>query len=256
VILPPTGLRPGSVLLSGFLLLSVGITFAQTVGIPGGIFTMGKNDGSADELPVHEVSLTPFSISRYEITEAAYDSCVQSGRCTAAHYNDSTCRAWNGKRFIQVKVPPSARNRDYPVVCVTWLQAREYCRSRGMELPTEAQWEYAARSGGTAVPGAMTAPSAVAGRKVSPEAVGSGTPNGWGLHDMLGNAWEWVNDYYDVDAYAFSEPGNPKGPDAGIYRVIRGGGWYSSRSSLSITDRNWYSPGYSEVSIGFRCVGK
>ncbi len=256
MILPLTGLRPGSSILYFILLLTVGITFAQTAAIPGGNFSMGKNDGPADEQPVHEVSLTPFSMHRFEVSEAAYDSCVQSGRCTPAHYDDSTCRAWNGKRFVKVKVPLSARNRAYPVVCVTWQQARHYCRTRGMELPTEAQWEYAARAEGTAVPGAQTVVSAIAGRKVHPETVGSGTPNGWGLHDMLGNAWEWINDYYDADAYAFSEPGSPRGPDAGIYRVIRGGGWYSSRRSLSVTDRHWYSPGYSEVSIGFRCVGR
>ena len=213
---------------------------------------MGSDNGDADEHPVHRVTLTPFTMTIYEITEAAYDSCVGAGRCSAAHYDDGTCRAWNGRMFISVKVPPQARSGGYPVVCITWQQARQYCRSRGMDLPTEAQWEYAARAGETATAGATQ--SAVAGQRESPAPVGSGTPNGWGLHDMLGNVWEWVGDYYDADAYAFSEQNDPKGPDAGIYRVIRGGGWYSTRDRLSVTDRQWYSSGSAEVSIGFRCA--
>ncbi|MBN1757645.1 MAG: SUMF1/EgtB/PvdO family nonheme iron enzyme, partial [Chitinispirillaceae bacterium] len=73
---------------------------------------------------------------------------------------------------------------------------------------------------------------------------------------MLGNVWEWVNDYYDPAAYEFSDENDPEGPDAGFYRVIRGGGWYSVRSRISVSDRQWFSPAYSEVSIGFRCVKK
>ena len=224
--------------------------------IPGGSFRMGSGNGGSDEQPVHLVTLSPYSLQTREVTEAAYDSCVRSGRCTPAHYDDSTCNAWNGRRFIRVRVPAAVRGERYPVVCVTWQQARAYCRANGMELPTEAQWEYAARAETSSRTGMQTVEGAVSERKEGPAASGSGTPNGWGLHDMLGNAWEWVNDYYDPAAYGFSAGNDPNGPDAGFYRVIRGGGWYSPRGSLSVTDRQWYSPGYSEVSIGFRCAGR
>ena len=226
---------------------------AQEKLLPGGSFLMGNEKGAADEQPVHNVALSPFSIHTREVTEAAYDSCVRSGGCTEAHYRDGICRAWNGKRFVPVRIPPSARSGDFPVVCVTWQQARQYCRAKGMDLPTEAQWEYAARAENTASGSAGVAGGAVFERK-TPMPVGSGTPNGWGLYDMLGNAWEWVNDFYDPEAYGYSPEADPRGPDAGFYRVIRGGGWYSTGGGQTVYDRQWYSPGYAEVSIGFRCV--
>lgn len=226
---------------------------ARAKPLPGGTFLMGNEQGDADEQPVHKVTLSPFSIHTREVTEAAYDSCVRSGRCTEAHYRDGTCRAWNGKTFVPVRIPASARNDDFPVVCVTWRQARQYCRAKGMELPTEAQWEYAARAESTAPERGLAAHGAVFG-KTAPMPVGSGSPNGWGLYDMLGNVWEWVSDFYDPAAYGYSSEENPGGPNAGFYRVIRGGGWYSTGNRQTVYDRQWYSPGYSEVSIGFRCV--
>jgi formylglycine-generating enzyme required for sulfatase activity len=223
---------------------------AQIREIPGGKFAMGSMDGDEDEAPARTVTLSPYSILAYEVTEAQYDSCVADGRCAPAHYNDGTCRAWNGSRFIKVIIPPSARGPDFPVVCVTWHQALQYCRVRGMTLPTEAQWEHAAR-GGTK----QGAPNrCVISRTAGPRKIGSCAPNGWGVYDMIGNAWEWVNDWYDPLAYGYESATNPAGPPAGLYRVIRGGGWYSTAARATVTNRQWFSPDFAEVSIGFRCA--
>jgi sulfatase modifying factor 1 len=247
---------PVNILLCVIMLMpfGYGLTSAQVQPVRGGTFLMGNEEGDDDVLPPHEVTLSPFTISSREVTESSYDSCVTAGRCTPAHYDDNTCKAWNGSRFITVKVPFSARNPDFPVVCVTWHQARQFCRSRRMELPTEAQWEYAARAG-TATNNPQQRRNGVTGRKNGPVSVASGQPNGWGLYDMLGNVWEWVADYYDPQWYRLSEKADPAGPKVGFYRVIRGGGWYSAASRVSVSGRQRYSPDFSEVSIGFRCVG-
>ena len=230
---------------------------AQMREIPGGEFAMGSSSGNGDEAPLHTVTLSPYSIRAYEVTEAEYDSCVIGGRCSPAHYRDSTCRAWNGKRFIKVVVPPSARSPDFPVVCVTWYQALQYCRVHGMSLPTEAQWEYAARAGTTSrYPWGETPESnrCVISRTDGPRKTGSCPPNGWGVYDMIGNAWEWVNDRYDPITYGYESAIDPAGPPVGLYRVIRGGGWYSGPAQATVTNRQWFSPEFAEVSIGFRCV--
>lgn len=248
-----------TVIIYGILFVATD-TDAQMVTIPGGTFTMGSTNGGSDEQPPRIVTLSPFSMSNREITERQYQECVTSGRCTPAHYDDSTCRAWNGTRFIRVNVPDAYRDSDFPVVCVTWQQARGYCRAYGTDLPTEAQWEYAARAGSTGpYPWGNRFPAAdqsVFARKTGPEKTGTRPPNHWGLYDMVGNVWEWVADNYDPGIYAEGPATDPKGPPAGFYRVIRGGGWYSTAGQLKLTNRQWYSTGYSEVSIGFRCAGK
>jgi formylglycine-generating enzyme required for sulfatase activity len=124
-----------------------------------------------------------------------------------------------------------------------------------MRLPTEAQWEYAALGGakgryswGDAPPDGNRCARNV------PRAVGGFAPNGYGLYDMTGNVWEWTADFYAVDAYENSADADPKGPDVGYYRVIRGGGWYSGPNELRVRNRHWFAPGSAEVSVGFRCV--
>lgn len=233
---------------------------AQVKTIAAGAFTMGSVGGSSDEQPLRTVAVEGFTISAHEVTEAEYEECVARGGCTPAHYDDSTCRVWNGTSFMKVIVPASARNPRNPVVCVTWQQARAFCRSHNMALPTEIQWEYAARAGSSGpTPWGGAAPSSrqcVAGRKDGPQPAGTCDANAWGLSDMLGNSWEWVHDWYDAQAYSYDAALFPQGPEAGIYRVIRGGGWYSTAADLAFSNRQWFSPDYSEVSIGFRCAGR
>jgi formylglycine-generating enzyme required for sulfatase activity len=240
------------------LILQITYAVAQYADCPQGSFSMGSDKGEADEQPVHKVQLSAFKISTREITDRQYDSCVQSGQCTPAHYDDGKCIQWTGSGFSPVKVPEQFRSPDYPVVCVSWQQALAYCRSKGMTLPTEAQWEYAASGGssssyswGEALPDSKNCTMSGAQH---PSAVGQYPANKWGLSDMTGNVWEWTSDYYTRDAYTASSQTDPKGPDAGLYRVIRGGGWYSDKNLLRTTNRQWFTPENAEVSIGFRCV--
>jgi formylglycine-generating enzyme required for sulfatase activity len=127
-----------------------------------------------------------------------------------------------------------------------------------MTLPSEAQWEYAAASGvkrtyswGEEVP---TVRNCTMEGSSHPLPVGSHASTNWGLFDMTGNVWEWTSDFYSRDAYTIPQTNDPKGPDAGLYRVIRGGGWYSNKSQLRVSNRHWFTPDLAEVSIGFRCV--
>jgi formylglycine-generating enzyme required for sulfatase activity len=240
---------------------AVGVSIACGAGmvsIPGGTYVMGGKGGDRDETPAHAVTLSPFKLDKHEVTFAEYDSCVKRGRCTPAHYDDGRCLISVRGGFKRVRVPAKYRSPGRPVICVTWRQARAYCRQVGKRLPTEAEWEYAARAGkdrayawGNALPDAKrcTQPS-----HRSPRAAGSFAPNAWGLHDMTGNVWEWVADWYQRDYYALSKATNPRGPPVGQYRVVRGGGWYGGASHLRARNRQWLVPGASEVSIGFRCA--
>jgi len=231
-------------------------TGANTVSIPGGTFARGSNDGSADERPVREIEISPFGMMAKTVTEAQYKRCVDAGRCTPAHYDDGRCLQWTGTQFINVTVPSQFRGPNFPVVCVTWLQARDYCRNVGMRLPSEAQWEYAALGGAKSARYSWgnSPPDKSRCALSSLHNAGSFAPNGYGLYDMTGNVWEWVGDFYEQDFYSFSENKDPRGPNAGFYRVIRGGGFYSGPNELRIQNRHWFSPNFAEVSVGFRCV--
>jgi formylglycine-generating enzyme required for sulfatase activity len=234
------------------------VTNAQMRGVPAGTFVMGTSSEKANESPEHRIEVSPFSIDLREVSKGQYDSCVQAGRCTPAHDHDNTCVAWNGTVFIRVQIPSQKTSPELPVVCVTWYQARDYCSYKGKRLPTEAEWEYAALAGGNAAyswgnerPDASRCVQSTEGK---PKRPGSFAPNSWGLYDMTGNVWEWVNDRYQQDYYMSSETRDPAGPDVGQYRAIRGGGWYSGPAQLRIKNRHWFEPNFGEVSIGFRCA--
>lgn len=219
---------------------------------------MGGAGGDSNETPSHAVTLSPFSLDIYEVTRAQYDSCVAAGRCTPAHYDDGACVIWTNQGFKNVRVPPAFSSPAYPVVCVTWFQAQQYCLYKGEKLPTEAQWEYAAEAGRNATYSwGEQPPSAANCTQPSvkrPQKPGSFSPNPAGLYDMTGNVWEWVSDHYAPDYYSVSPPQDPQGAEAGQYRVIRGGGWYSTAHQLRIKNRHWFEPNFGEVSIGFRCA--
>jgi formylglycine-generating enzyme required for sulfatase activity len=260
--LPKNMAKYGYCAWTGFFLLMAfcgpTMNYAQMEAVPAGTFEMGAENGEPNESPRHTVALSRYAIDKYEVTKAQYDSCVTSGACSPAHYDDGACVAWTGRDFKNVRVPQNLRNARYPVVCVTWFQAQEYCRSVGKKLPSEAQWEYSALASrdvdyawGNERPDAAhcTQPS-----ENKPKPVGSFDPNPWGLYDMTGNVWEWASDRYQPDYYSTSEPADPQGPDAGQYRVIRGGGWYSTAQQLRIRNRHWFEPNFGEVSVGFRCA--
>jgi formylglycine-generating enzyme required for sulfatase activity len=234
--------------------------FAQTdapaVRIPGGKFTRGSTQGKADEKPIREIEISTFSMMTKVVTEAQYQKCVNAGKCKPAHYDDGRCLQWTGTEFINVTVPRQFRGPNLPVVCVNWLQARAYCASIGMRMPSEAQWEYAALGGAKSARYSWgnSAPDKSRCALSSLHNAGSFAPNGYGLYDMTGNVWEWVGDFYEQDYYSYSEAKDPRGPTAGFYRVIRGGGFYSGPNELRIQNRHWFSPNFAEVSVGFRCV--
>ena len=237
------------------LVLTSSVLGSDKVTIPAGLFMMGSSSGSSDEQPVREVEISSFRMHSKEVTVEMYQECVDAGACTPANYDNGECLQWTRSGFENVIVPARYRESNYPVICVTWFQARAYCQFIGMRLPTEAEWEYAARAGGDAqYSGGNNYLNQCVSDNSGPAVVGSCPPNAWGLYDMTGNVWEWTSDFYERNAYSHAQNVNPKGPSAGLYRSIRGGGWYSEPSELRITNRNWFSPGFAEASIGFRCV--
>ncbi len=214
------------------------------VRLPGGSFQMGcsPGDGQCDdvELPAHPVTLHSFWIDVTEVTNEQYAPCVQARACTPAHHAGDV--RWNGA--------------TQPVLWVDWNQAAAYCRWSGGRLPTEAEWEYAARAGTTGPRyGDLDATAwyaANSGDVTHP--VARKQPNPWGLYDMLGNAWEWTADWYDERYYKSSPASNPPGPPSGSARVFRGGGWDALPGGVRASFRGYYGPGSWALGAGFRCV--
>ena len=216
--------------------------------IPAGTFMMGDADAmSADAQPPHRVTLSAFCMDLTEVTVAAYRSCAT---CTTPTTGGSC--SWG----------VSGRDAN-PIDCVDWYQARAYCRSVGGDLPTEAQWEYAARGSDTdhhVYPWGNASPSNQLcwSRYPSPGftcAVQS-FPAGnspFGLFDMAGNVWEWTLDWYA--SYPSEASSNPTGPASGEARVFRGGGWYTpSVTDMRSATRKSFFPNVREGSVGFRCA--
>ncbi len=155
---------------------------------------------------------------------------------------------------------------QYPVIRVTWKQAQHFCAWRGANLPTEAQWEKAARGdlGGMKYPWGNDSPvcqvSAENGAQFSicnpfdTNEVGSFFPNGYGLFDMVGNVWEWVYDWYSQDYYKVTKSKNPQGPEQGIYHVARGGAFDGGSGVIRVANRSRDVPGDTPLTIGFRCA--
>jgi formylglycine-generating enzyme required for sulfatase activity len=222
------------------------IPHGDWVMIPSGSFQMGDEEGDDDEEPVHEVLLDAYWITRYEITNHQYLECVDAGVCSeVAIVQDGLAQ--------------------HPVVNVNWGEAQDFCAWVGARLPTEAEWEKAARGGlnGGRYPWGKTEVSCDREAKngaqfgyCSGEAlpVGSFPPNGYGLHDMAGNAWEWVADWYDENYYQVTPSNNPTGPEAGIYKIMRGGAWNYTVYGLRVAYRSVSYPESRANFIGFRCA--
>jgi formylglycine-generating enzyme required for sulfatase activity len=220
--------------------------------IPAGCFMMGCVPGDTgcknNEKPRHKVCLNAFFMDVYEARLGDYEKCVAAGRCRRSQY--------------------SGYGEDRPVTGVSWDDAKAYCGWTGKRLPTEAEWEYAARGGldgkkfpwGDEEPGNELRSGNGAnfnqGTDFKNGAVltqaGSFAPNGFGLYDMAGNVWEWVADWYGQDYYSQSSKNNPQGPANGQIRVLRGGSWYSSPIYLRASNRGRFEP-VSRFSVGFRC---
>jgi formylglycine-generating enzyme required for sulfatase activity len=232
------------------------ITDAQGINmvlVPTGKFIMGSNNGNLDERPAREVELDAFYMDLYEVTNSSYQICVIAGACTRP--------ALEALGSFLTNYYDEPEYGDYPVVYVNWFQARSYCSWRGAKLPTEAQWEKAAR--GTDSPIYPWGPYISCDRAnygyctQSTSAVGSyaeGT-SPYGLHDMAGNVWEWTADWYSDAYYQISPfPSNPTGPDTGLFRVLRGGSFADDDKSQRSSFRNKDLPESFNWNIGFRCA--
>jgi len=220
----------------------------EWVQVPAGSFKMGDNfnEGFSDELPVHTVYLDTYYISKYEVTFEQYDEfCDATGRTKPSD------EGWG--------------RGDRPVIHVNWNDAKAFCdwmsgeTGENIHLPTEAQWEKAARGTdqrrypwGNGSPDNSLANYANNLGKTLP--VGS-YPEGvspYGIHDMAGNVWEWCSDWYDYDYYSSSPTNNPQGPSSRPYHVRRGGSWSNLAHVIRSALRDYYSPSSSDFSVGFR----
>lgn len=227
----------------------VGVDGMPLLRVPEGAFRMGNPDGrtaerTADEAPAHEVSLSAFYIDAYEISRAQYARCVQAGACRA----------------------PSLEGADdnLPVVGVKWDDAATYCAWVGRRLPTEAEWEKAARwdpaTGAVRpYPWGAQEPSderlSFKGRAgLRPVQDYPAGRSAVGAHQMAGNVWEWTADWYAPYYYAQSESHNPAGPPRGAQRVARGGGWDSTAFQVRSSNRFELSPAATADNLGFRCA--
>jgi eukaryotic-like serine/threonine-protein kinase len=215
--------------------------------IPAGEFEMGSNDGFSDEKPIHTVYLDAYWMDETEVTNGMFAKCVSAGECEPVSFYLSDSSYTN-----------------HPVVYVDWNDAQNYCRWTGGQLPTEAEWEKAARGGleGKKYPWGNEKPfchkSAENGAQFSDcsgdtKPVGSFRANGYGLYDMSGNVWEWVSDWYDSGYYASSPSSNPSGPSSGNSRVLHGCSWDCNYNSLRSANRLRVDPTYSRGGSGFRC---
>jgi formylglycine-generating enzyme required for sulfatase activity len=223
------------------------------VRVPAGAFSMGSEGGAPDERPVHRVSGAAFLMDRYEVTNARYAACVQAGACAPPALTSSS------RRPSYYGVPDYA---DYPVIHVSWSQAAQFCAWADGRLPTEAEWERAAR--GTESPRTFPwgesqpdcSKANMAGCVGDTDRVGRrlAGQSPYGAFDMAGNVWEWTADWYEAGYYARSPEQEPMGPDAGMLKVMRGGCWVSGGSSLRTTCRKAELPATWAPNVGFRCV--
>jgi formylglycine-generating enzyme len=254
--------------------------------VKGGQFLMGSEDGMPYEAPVHEVTVKSFWMDRHEVTVAEFANFVKA----TGYQTDAERFGWSGvfnlkrSRWIRTKGadwrhpegPPSEAPSSEPVCQVSWNDAVAYAQWAGKRLPTEAEFEYAARGGlaqqkyswgdelrpgGKPVanwwqghfPDQNTGEDGFIGRAP----VESFPPNGYGLYDITGNVWEWCADWYEDDYYVNSPHDDPRGPEKGKERVIKGGSWMCAEnfcSNYRVAARSQATPDSGLNNLGFRCV--
>jgi formylglycine-generating enzyme required for sulfatase activity len=226
------------------------------VYVPGGTFQMGTEESHPavedNETPQHPVTLDSFWIDQTEVTNAQYARCVAAGVCKPPYQSSSAMRD---------SYHDDSQYAAYPIIYVNWNDATTYCAWVEGRLPSEAEWEYAARGPeGRANPWGNDPPDDTLlnyNRNV-----GDTTPVGsyvrdesWtGALDMAGNVAEWVNDWYAGDYYAASPAENPKGPDTGDLKAVRGGSWFNPPYFIRSAWRSRLNPDLQDPSVGFRCA--
>jgi len=247
-------------------------TEPKMVFVEGGTFKMGSNDGDDDEKPIHSVTVSDFYIGKYEVTVGAFKEFVNaSGYQTEAETGDGSyvwTTKWEKKSDVNWKNPSFSQTDKDPVTCVSWNDAQAYIKwlntktGKKYRLPSEAEWEYAARGGSSATLshrysgsddlGSVAWCSENSGSKTHP--VGTKQANELGIYDMTGNVWEWCSDWYDAKYYGSSPSTNPQGASSGSNRVYRGGSWYYFASFCRVAFRNNYAPGNRSYDLGLRLV--
>jgi len=251
----------------------------EWVHVDGGTFQMGSNDGEIYEKPVHTVTLDSFAITKYEITNLQYCKFLNDIGCNInGHFNDSIygdvlyldisdadCQI----KYTDNQFKPKSGLDEFPVIEVSWFGANAYALWACGRLPTEAEWEFAARGGnltGSAIySGSNTVDSVSWYWDNSNSAGNSNLQNGHGtfkiglkkanelgIYDMSGNVWEWCNDWYNADYYANSPVKNPQGPVGGKNRILRGGGWDADAGACRVSARGALNPDYTNATMGFR----
>jgi formylglycine-generating enzyme required for sulfatase activity len=211
------------------------------VALPAGTFTMGCSPEDANcedpEKPAHTVTLAAFELMATEVTEGQYEAVL--GLTPACSY--------------------SGGGPDFPVECVYWAEAKAFCEAVGGRLPTEAEWEYAARAGTTTKYPCGDDPSCLgdlawysANSDAKKQPVKGRAANAFGLYDMLGNVWEYTADWYEL--YEGQPQTNPQGPETGVNRAMRGGGFSFGADSLRVSNRGAIFPTDYAHYVGFRCA--
>jgi len=227
------------------------------VKVTGGTFQMGSNV-NGDEKPVHRVTVDSFWIGKYEVTQKEWQSVMGTNPSRFKGENNPVEKvSWHDAvRFCNRL---SERDGFDPVYSINGTDVTCDFTKNGYRLPTEAEWEYAARGGsqslgykyaGSNIPESVAWYTSNSGNKTHP--VGTKQPNELGLYDMSGNVWEWCWDWYDGKYYAQSPSKNPRGPSSGTFRVARGGSWYRGAGYVRSADRGYDTPSDSHYGLGFR----
>ena len=241
------------------------------VFIPAGEFQMGSSKGNSDEKPIHTVFLDAFYMDKYEVTNAEYKKFVDAN---PQWRKDQIPREYHDGYYLADWMADNypAEKENHPVVYVSWYAAMAYAKWAGKRLPTEAEWEKAARGGlvGYIYPLGNTIDSSHANyydgtdKEITP--VGTYVANRYGLYDMVGNVREWCLDGYDANFYGSTPTQNPVAGTNSINviinnfinlknsRVLRGGSWLNSAQSSRIANRHWRAPTDTNPNEGFRCV--
>lgn len=221
------------------------------VRVPAGEFMMGV-DSLDNDGPAHRVELDEFWIDTFEVTNARYAQCVAAEKCSPPVRSASNLRS---------SYYGDARFENFPVILVSWYDADTFCKWAGKALPTEAQWEKAARGADARLyPWGNTFDAARVNSTIDgfldTVAVGS-YPDGvspYGAYEMSGNVWEWVSDWFDERYYFDSPNKNPRGPNVGTLKVVRGGGYGVYDAVMRTTYRRSAPPNREFLFIGFRCA--
>ncbi len=249
-----------AIVLSNLYLIGQNNNLPEMIFVKGGSFMMGSNDGYDDEKPIHKVILSDFYISKYEVTVAQYRQFCKE---TKHPFPSKPDKFWYDEHD---KVREWIWRDDNPIVNVDWYDAMAYCKwlskktGEKYSLPTEAQWEYAAKGGQKTHNYKYAGSNSL--KEVAwydettyergPRSVGQLKPNELGIYDMSGNAFEWCLDNYGP--YPAKTVKNPQGPKKGQYKVVRGGSWYYVDEFCRVTQRDCPKPSLKMFVYGFRVV--